>query len=692
MNNTQAALTLHFDPLVALPLLYGVAGILALLFVLSLFVFRRGVIARFLCGAAFMAALLNPSLVSELREKADDVAVVIIDKSPSQSFGDRAAIAARARESLRAQLDALPGLQTRYIEAPANGTQAARETHLFASLEQILSDTPESRRAGIIMLTDGQVHDVPATPDRLEDFGPVHVMLTGRRDEKDRQLVVIESPAYGIVGQSVTIRYRIEDHGQTGESHASITIRAGNGDSYVDIVPINEEQALSIPIEHAGQNIIALEVAALDGELTVVNNKAPLVINGVRDRLRVLLVSGRPHAGGRVWRNLLTSDPAVDLVHFTILREPEKLDMTPQNELSLIAFPFRELFEVKLYDFDLIVFDQYSLNRILPTFYFANIAQYVREGGALLEASGPSFSGPDSVYTTALADILPAAPLGPVLQKPFVPAVTALGNRHPVTQNLDRSAGQWGPWLRQVAVRPQSGSVLMQGADENPLLILDHVGKGRVAQLASDHIWLWSQGFAGGGPQAELLRRLAHWLMKEPELEENALNVFTDGANITIARKSLRDDPVTVTITAPDGTQTTLPLIPHSDGTQRAQFPAGDLGIYSINDGTQQRFAVIGELNPPELRGVITTDAPLKDMIAASGGSTHWLAHESLPAIRMTGAHRTAGGRNWIGLRQNHSYTVTGIQNTPLLPAVFYVALLLLLMIGAWWIEGRRRR
>lgn len=690
MNGTQAALTVHIAPLLPAGVMYGIAGVLAVLALLSLFVFRRGLAVRCLCAAAFMAALLNPSLVRELRESVNDVAVIVVDRSPSQDFGNRNTAADNALAALKPQMDALPGLETRVIEAPATGAKTARETRLFEALEQTLSDVPEARRAGVIMLTDGQVHDVPDAAHH-DDFGPLHALLTGRKDEIDRQLVVTEAPAYGIVGQNVDIRYRVEDFGKTGQDYASMIIRVGNADPQLELVPVNEEQILTVPIEHAGQNIVSIEASPVDRELTAANNKAPLIINGVRDRLRVLLVSGKPHAGGRTWRNLLTSDPAVDLVHFTILREPDKLDATPQDELSLIAFPFRELFEVKLYDFDLIVFDQYSLNRILPNFYFANIAKYVQEGGALLEASGPSFSGPDSVYTTALADVLPGAPLGPVIEQPFVPAVTNAGQRHPVTQNLDASGGKWGPWLRQIAVRAGDGDVLMEGIDKNPLLILSHVGKGRVAQLASDHIWLWSRGFMGGGPQAELLRRLAHWLMKEPELDENALNVFTDGATITITRRALKDDPIKVTVTEPAGTTRDISLQPHSDGVLRAQFTADSLGIYRVSDGGQQRFAVIGELNPPELRGVVTTESVLKPLTVASGGSVRWLTHGGTPEPRMIANGRTEGGRDWMGLRQSLSYSVTGIQNTPILPAWAYAAALLLLMIGVWWWEGRSR-
>ena len=149
-----------------------------------------------------------------------------------------------------------------------------------------------------------------------------------------------------------------------------------------------------MPFPHAGMNIVEIELEPVPGELTPANNRVVIAAEGVRENLRVLLVSGEPHAGERTWRNLLKSDAAVDLVHFTILRPPEKQDGTPIHQLSLIAFPTRELFSEKIKDFDLIIFDRYQHRGILPLLYYDNIARYVdRHGGALLIAAGDDYAG-----------------------------------------------------------------------------------------------------------------------------------------------------------------------------------------------------------------------------------------------------------------------------------------------------------
>jgi hypothetical protein len=645
---------------------------------------RKGLVVRFGVTFAFLWIILNPSILEQKREVVRDTGLIVFDDSFSQSLGERAKILEQAQSALVERVKRLEDIDIRILRVDGK-----RETRLFESIDQALSDGPLQRRAGIVIVTDGQIHDIPQTPEQRSAYGPVHVLLTGKRSEQDRQLVVVEAPSYGIVGQNITIRYRVEDNNMPhADRQATILLRDAAGKTQMFLVPVGQDQNLTLPIHHGGQNIFEIEASPVDGEITHLNNKTALIVNGVRDRLKVLLVSGQPHAGERTWRDLLTSDPGVDLVHFTILREPQKVDLTPQDELSLIAFPFRELFEIKIYDFDLIIFDRYSLNRILPNYYFNNIATYVRKGGALLEASGPSFATEESVYTTAIGDILPAAPGGSVIEAAFTPALTDLGRRHPVTQGLD--AQKWGPWLRHVGIQPKSGDIVMTGHSNQPLLVLDRVGEGRVAQLASDQIWLWSRGFMGGGPHADLLRRLAHWLMKEPELEENALELREDGDNILVRRRNLHNAQNQVTLTRPDGTRETLTLQDDTDGWLGTKTKAGMDGVYQVDDGTVKRFALIGPSNPPELRSVLTTDRLVKPMVQETGGRIMWIGHDAIPELRrVSAAMRVYGGSGWVGFKDNKSYAVTGIHNIPLVPTILSLAGLLFLLVAGWWWEGR---
>lgn len=461
------------------------------------------------------------------------------------------------------------------------------------------------------------------------------------------------------------------------------------------LVELNKERSIDVEINHAGQNIIELETEEIENELTIANNRVPVIINGVRDRLKVLLVSGQPHAGGRTWRNILTSDPGVDLVHFTILREPNKLDFTPQNELSLIAFPFRELFEIKLYDFDLIIFDRYRLNRILPMHYFENISNYVREGGALLEVSGPSYATQNSLFTTALQDILPAYPSGNVIEKEYTPALTGIGKIHPVTTNLLAGSTEekpWGSWFRQVAVNVDDGDILMNGVNNIPLLTLKRIEEGRIAQFSSDQIWLWARGYEGGGPQAQLLRRLIHWLMKEPQLEENALRTSVKDNRIIISRNTLSTDPINVEVESPSGEKSNVTLEEHDTGILRGTYEANSPGVYKITDDIQSRFVIVGDPAPPELMNIHSSPALFENAVRQTKGSIRWLSDNPAMKIRALPPERNYNTDSTIALRGNRSFDVKGVEENPLLPAWLALMLTAAILLGGWWLEGRDRK
>ncbi len=414
-----------FAPLVPPVVLWCAAALVVVLATLLFFVRSRGALIRSIALALMVLALANPSFTREDREPLSSVVAVVIDKSPSQNFGDRLKQTETARAMLAERLGRIPGLDVRFVEAgEADGETDG--TRLFSALSATFADVPPDRVAGAIMITDGRVHDVPAEVAALGFSAPLHALITGKPNERDRRVALVTAPRFGIVGQSQTIVYRVEDHGSTGQP-AEVTIRRdGEVLTRRSVVPGNTVNA-QIPIPHAGPNIIEIEASPLPDELTTVNNRAVVSIDGVRDKLRVLLVSGEPHAGERTWRNLLKSDASVDLVHFTILRPPEKQDGTPINELSLIAFPTRELFQQKIKDFHLIIFDRYARQGVLPIIYFDNIARYVREGGAVLVAAGPDYASPTSIWRTPLEQILPAEPSGRTIETPFRADLTDAG-------------------------------------------------------------------------------------------------------------------------------------------------------------------------------------------------------------------------------------------------------------------------
>jgi hypothetical protein len=683
---------LVFAPVIPVTLLTAFAVIALLLTLYALFARARGSLARALAFAVLLFALSGPLLVREKHAPLPDVAVIVTDRSQSMSIGRRAAQAESARQQVKKLLAAQPGLILRETSVTTTTSGENNGTQAFAALNAALADVPQSRVAGAVLITDGEVHDAPP-PEAMNLHAPLQVLVAGRRGERDRKLTVESAARFAIVGQSAPMRLRVDDLGGSGETNAVLEIRIDGKPFGTRLVPVGKDIDIKVPVTHEGENLVELSAAPGPAELTLANNRAVVTVSGVRDRLRVLLVSGEPHAGERVWRNLLKADPSVDLVHFTILRPPDKQDSTPINELSLIAFPSRELFQEKLSSFDLVVFDRYSERGILPLSYFQNLASYVLDGGALLISSGPEFAGPESVYRTPLSQVLPVQPTGQIYTGPFKPVVTDDGLAHPVTRELpgrnqDKTAPTWGRWFRIIGGNKIAGQTVMADGAGRPLLVLDRVGKGRVAELMSEQTWLWARGFEGGGPQAELLRRLAHWLMKEPELEAEALQAEMIGDHVRVTRHTMAPQTPPVTLTTPSGRTETLTLTRAEPGIWRADAKAGEMGLYRATDGILSTVTAAGPLNPKEVADMRATDMVLKPDAETTGGSVHWL-EDGLPEIRRVGVGDTASGDRWIGLRSNGAYRVTALEQQKLLPQWLALLIIVGALLLAWRLEGR---
>jgi hypothetical protein len=654
----------------------------------------RGILWRGAMLLLGIVALANPVMVREERKPLGDIVSVLVDRTPSQTINQRPQQLDAALDKLRANLKALDDLQV--VETTVEGGKGG--TRLFDALSTSLAEIDRSRLAGVVILSDGQVHDVPPSLERLGIDAPIHLLLTGAPGEQDRRLMVEQVPSYAMVDEPQELTLRVEQlPAPASDQPVTVTLKQDGKVRERVSLPPGTVQRMPFELKRAGQTVLEVEAEAAPNEVTALNNRQVFFVNGVRDRLRVLLVSGQPYPGLRVWRNLLKADPAVDLVHFTILRPPEKQDGTPIRELALIAFPSRELFEVKLHEFDLVIFDRYSRRGLLPLAYLDNVAQYVEDGGALLEVAGPEFAHPLSLYRTPLSRVLPGRPSGVVYERGFRPTITAIGQRHPVTGGLETAwtdaahddDAPWGRWFRQVDVEVSDPQVLMSGAAERPLLVLARVGEGRVAQLLSDHAWLWARGFEDGGPQGLLLRRLVHWLMQEPELEEEALRARPEGEAVAIERRSLEDKARELTVTAPSGASREVTVQPGADGVAKTVVAAEEPGLYQITDGELTTHVAVRPIDPEELADMRATPDRLAPIIEASHGAITWLAERGTPSVRKVSRGRATSGRDWIGLVRNERYLVTGASQLPLLPAVLALLLLLGTLGFAWYREGR---
>jgi hypothetical protein len=692
--------SLAFAPLAPLWLIGLFAVLAAALVVAALVLRRRGAIFRALAFVALLGGLANPSLVEERRDPLHDVVAVVLDRSASQNFGDRRAQTEAARVALGQALKGLDNVEVRVIDAGGESSDAegGDGTRLFSALNAGLADVASERLGAVVMVTDGQVHDIPPSLAAANLKAPLHVLVTGNAEERDRRVALVEAPRFGLIGKDIVFTVKVEETNGPGDP-VPVTVRRDG--EVVTRVLARPGEPVKIPLRlnHGGKNVLEFDAEPMAGELTEINNKAVAMVEGIRDHLKVLLVSGEPNPGERAWRNLLKSDANVELVHFTILRPPEKQDGTPIRELALIAFPTAELFGRKIVDFDLIVFDRYSNMGLLPPAYFDNIVRYVRDGGAMAIVAGPNFAEPDGLYYTPIGKVVPARPTGEVSEKPFRAALSEIGARHPVTRDLPGSQSKppaWSEWFRQELATPQRGASVLSGANGAPLLVLSREGKGRVGLLLTDQSWLWSRGYEGGGPYVDLMRRMAHWLMKEPELEEEALRATARGRELTIERQTLGDRVGPVRLAAPSGKAQEIAPAPVGPGLFRATVKADELGLYRATQGDLTALVNVGPENPLEYRDVVSTTEKLRSLAEAGGGSVRRIGSPGTDAIAMPrvvamGDSPVYAGSDYIGVRRTGASVARGVKLTPL--AVGWIGLFVLLgaLLAAWLWEGRRR-
>ena len=674
-----------FDPLIPGWALWALAALMAA--TLAVYVWRRGG-APWLRGAGLalmLVALAQPVWIRETREPVNDVAVIVIDQSESMAVAGRAEAARAAGDRLAERLAQEPGLdvRTREVRSGADGTLLA------GAIADATADLPPERLAGVITLTEGQLADAPENPADFAARGPIHGLIVGDPDRGDRRLELLSAPGYGVVNEDVVIEAIVHD--SVAGRPVQVTASVNGVQARLVTVQTGERFTLRLRPPERGQNMVILEAAPGAEEITLANNRAAFALTGVRDRLRVLLVTGEPHAGARVWRNLLRSDPAVDLIHFTILRPLDKPDFTvSQEESSLIQFPTEQLFVRELDNFDLIIFDRWRQRGILQENYFFNIARRVRNGGALLISTGAADAGWESLFNTPLGGLLPARPTGEVLTQPYRPEPTAAGARHPIIRGLP-SPQAWGRWTRLIGAQAQGGETLLSGTGGRPLLTIAEAGEGRVAAIWSDQPWLWARGYDGGGPHGEMLRRLIHWLMGEPELEAERLTLAADGQSLSVNRSSLASAPDPVTVIAPDGTQTSLTLSPQGPGAWTTTMPTTGFGLYEARSGALRAFAAVGPLNPREVSALTATPDLIAPMTDASGGSVRLTGEsaDQLPDVRRVDAGGRMTGDGWIGLRRNAAYTVRAATATPFGPAWAWALLGTALFMAGWRRETR---
>lgn len=684
-------------------LYYGL--IVAMAVVVILFAFLRKM-RDFAWRAVFLAllalVLLNPIVLNEIRQGLPDKLVIVVDDSASQIFGGRDKVAAMAVEHIKAALAREKNIEPVIIHSGAT-SDGDESTDLFEVLRDNMASIPSSQVAGTVFVTDGQVHDVPKDLGALARLGPFHTVLTGTKDEFDRKVTVVSAPKYGVLNEDIRIKIRLDVFGRKAQGATTMTVRQDGQTVAPVAIAAGQEKEMVFRVAHSGQNIFEFVIPPEEGELSKTNNTTAVIVNGIRDRMRVLLVSGNPHMGERAWRNLLKSDPSVDLVHFTILRylDSRPYDPTPTSQLSLVDFPVDELFRKKIKDFDLIILDRFqNQNYIMPSAYFSSIAGYIRGGGALLMALGTAdtkWRQPTGVLLNSEVDgVLPVMRMnGESLRYPFRPELTQLGKRHPITADLMRqfpADHAWGQWYAQADVHHSRGQSLMNGLNDKPLLVIDKVGMGRVAVLTSDNVWLWGKSMGQEGPYTEMLRNVAHWLMKEPELEDDFIKAEAKGRTITVSQRDLTPGEKKVLMTTPSGKQELVAMSDKTPGWIRAHVVARESGIYSFDNGVKKAFVVIGAAINQEFADVHTTEEKMLPVTEATQGAMIWFQENQDFELRNAKPDtRILGGSDWMGMKRNEAYTIDNIESLSLLPNALSLLLIIAGILWAWWRESGAR-
>ncbi|CAI3923739.1 Uncharacterized protein STM3548 [Commensalibacter communis] len=698
MPQPFSSLNLHFDPL--LPF-WGIIVLTVICLLVLLFSLLnksyKGLIWRFIAFSILLIWLSGPMVLKNHQQILPETILIVMDQSSSMMIGNREQIANKALQQLQNKVPTNARIKIINVK---NGYQQG--TQIFQEIQKATNEIPTSQLGGVILITDGQIHDVPkefpkylTLPNKKNI--PIYALLPASKEQTDRSLKIIHAPAYTIVGKEATIQVQINDTGDQREENkvATLTIIQEDKQPINIQIPVGKPQNITIPVTHTGKNLISLSVSPLKNEISALNNHQTLYINGIRDKLRVLLVSSAPNQGERAWRSLLKSDPSVDLVHFTILRSAEQNENIPDSELALIPFPINELFMQKINQFDLIILDSFENKYTLPSYYIASIANYVKNGGGLLLIAGPEFAQQFSLQNSPLRSVLPGTVSSPnsIIEQQFKPALTEMGQKHPVTKGLNKENTTWGSWYRYLKADHTEGQVLMQAPDQSPLLILNRVDKGRVALLLSDQIWLWSKGIHEQGPQAELLRRLSHWLMKEPELEEEQLSAFIKNQQLTVEWHTLKnsDQNQEFTVTSPSGSVQPLHFTALKNGETTATIPAKEDGLWKITNGDLTAYAAPQNSDPIEMTDLAVTQQKLLPFLQKHG-HVYWLGDNSnrltIPEMKIVKNNPSVNSSSTMEFPEHVTYTTTKQSIHPVLSPWLALIVGLGSIFMAWYRES----
>ena len=679
----------NFYPLFSYESTFLISLIFILILALYFYFYLKNFFLRIFIFLILLILVFNPLINSMRKLHHKDILIVMYDKTQSVIETKKIDQLIKVKKNIKDIIVDEEKLEIVEIEVNnLNNKDGKIQTKIITNVQKAFQKLEKNRVAGVIIVTDGIIHDLDKIEEDFIDI-PIHFFLLGNKNERDRSIITENIPEYAVVGKPIDFMFKIIDENFQEEVSASFILDGMQILTKTFITNINHQ--IKLPINHAGENLLEIKINNHPNEITFANNYKVFKINGIHEKLRVMLISGEPNMGLRNWRNILNSDPSIELLHFTILRPPSKRDLTPVKELALIPFPSQELFSADISKFSLIILDQYTLQGILPKKYLDNIVDYVIGGGAILNISGQEYLSDRSLLNSSLVNILPTRP-EEFFIGPFLPSLTDLGKRHPITNTLEKAFkdNKWGKWFSFIKANKISGQTLMS-ANKYPLLIINEVSQGRVAQILSDQSWVWNKDRENKGPLVELLRNTIHWLLKTPELQENYLNVIKNNNFITLNLNSLNDGDTSAIITSPSGENLFVLMKDNKNGSLFGKFESTEYGKFNIKVNDIEKDFFIGITDSKELEKVSSSSFLINSFFEKNKQylySITWLG-DSIPKIVKVFNKNNIAGSNWVGLLEKKVQKNDTFINKELINWSLIMPLLLLLLFMCWYRENR---
>jgi uncharacterized membrane protein len=584
--------------------------------------------------------LLKPQLeLTKSHSQKNSIAVLLDDsKSMSiQTFPTEEKRMARVQETLKANENYFAGLKKNFnvdtffisdhIEpvSVVDGRYQARwpNTDFSKVLTELKKHYAKKPLAGVFLFTDGaDLTHLSGDPSRelveiLAGFkSPVHTFQAGSNESfKDLSIQSLQAPDFGFVFQPIHLTVSL-NASSMGNKNIPLVLKEGKNILISKMVEIREGQAdyqveLQFTPRDLGQRVYSLSVPLFAGESIASNNRRDFQVKVIRDRTRVLHLNGRPSWDSRYLREVLVSNPKVDLLSFFILRTLSDDVAAPTSELSLIPFPSNLLFSDYLNSFDLVIFQNFRFESFIDKKLLGNIKNYVEQGGAFLMIGGElSFQG-GGYDRTPIEDILPVS-----MQKAgknysneeFKPIVGKKLQRHPILRLEKKEAFNLKAWQSLpllnglnlgLTSKPKSQVLFGYKMKGNliPVLAVQKTGKGRTAVLATDSSWNWNFRRVGEGGSGRYYERfwnnVIDWITNAPDTRllrlETDKEQYKEGEEVLVRFNVLGDDytpavkeKVTLSLIKVSGEKEEHLLEADQNGDGVFQFLPDREGFYSV--------------------------------------------------------------------------------------------------------------